>query len=173
MSAPTLESLQAAILSINVTLAEVLNRLPARTTAAPGVTPQPTANYARFPEGPRVIEVAPNIRMNLVAPVNPDYEPPYGATIFGRDFDGNPTNGYPVAHEPSNAREPNAEKGDPGQPPRDPVTGYPLFYGAGGATYLMNADGGFLTLAALEAERAQRREHNRLSQEQWAARGPK
>lgn len=170
MSAPTLESLQAAILSINVTLAEVLNRLPARTTPAPGVIPQPTTDYSRFPEGPRVIEVAPNIRMNLVAPVNPAYEPPYGATIFGRDFDGNPANGYPVALEPSNAREPNATTGDPGQPPRDPVTGYPLFYGAGGVTYLMNADGGFLSLAALEAEREERRKRNAQSQAEWGNR---
>lgn len=169
----TLESIESALLSLNVTMAEVLNRLPARNTPAPGVAPQPTADYSRFPEGPRVIEVAPNIRMNLVAPVNPAYEPPHSATIFGRDFDGNPANGYPVAHEPSNARAPNPTTGDPGQPPRDPVTGYPLFYGAGGVAYLMNADGGFLTLAALEAERAQRAEHNRRSQEEWAARGPR
>lgn len=161
----SLESIENSILSLNVTLAEVLNRLPARTTAVPGAVAKPTTNYARFPEGPRVIEVAPNIRMNLVAPVCPEYEPPYGSTIFGRDFDGNPANGYPVALEPSNA---TAE-----QSPRDPVTGYPLFYGAGGVAYMMNADGGFLTLAALEAERAQRRDRNRQSQEEWAARGPK
>lgn len=162
----TLESIESSVLNLTAAVHELLARIPGRIEPTPGTPSQPATDYARFDGGPRVVEVKPNIRMKLVAPVNPDYEPPFIATITGRDFDGDPSNGYPVANEPSNARA--------DQPPRDMTTGYPLFYGAGGVAYLMNAEGGFLTLDALLKERADRLAKNAQAAAEWAARyGPR
>jgi hypothetical protein len=148
----TLESLASEVANLR----SMVEQLVVRQTGIPAVP----ASYERFPEGPRIVEVRPHIRMKLEAPVIPDYEPPFSALNFGRDFDQNPANGFPFTNwDPSNA--------GPERPCRSPE-GYPLHYLPDGTTRLMNAYGDFGSVQEIEADRAYRRAQNDKSRAEWA-----
>ena len=154
----TNEQLAAQVASLQAALYELLNRTPARTAAAPpmAVPPPPDVPYGRYPEGPRIVQVAPSVHMRLVAPVCSEFEPGFYAGIFGRD--PNPGDDHvPYVNEPSNAR--------PDQLPRS-ASGYPLRYRSDGV-FMMNADGLFRTEAEIAAERAERARRNEQSRKEW------
>lgn len=156
---PTNEQLAAELEYLKAAMHELLRRVPGPlATEVQPSDPQP--RFQRFPDGPRVVEVKPNVRMRLVAPVCEAYEPPYMAEIFGMDWDKNPENGYPFVHEPSNAPD--------GMPARSD-SGYPLRY-VNGEVFMLNANGQFKTEGELVKERQYREEMNARSAAEWGAR---